>query len=337
MFKSARVRLTVLYCVIFFGVFWLASVGIFLWMQNSLGEGYVSKVTQVQVQQHGNHVDSGNDESTAETATIAGDITKSQLEQVLLYVNGALLFIVPTLAWILTGRTLKPIKLMYERQRQFVSDASHELRTPLTIVRGELDLALKRKRSVPEYETALRSTRQEVIRLQDLTDNLLTLSRADRGLLPSEIEAMDLNKLIKRVISRLRPYADEQKVQVSYQSPGRPVKVQGSTILLEQLFSNLLTNALKYSPVDSKVSVRVSTAQSRATVTIEDSGIGMSQDDIEHAFDRFYRADSARSDTGFGLGLTISKSIVEQHHGSINLESKTGQGTTVTVELPSQA
>jgi hypothetical protein len=122
MFKTTRLRLTLLYCAVFFSIFWIFSGGIYVWMSNSLGDNYVSKVTETQTQQYGDPPDSGSGPTTSETATIAGDITRAQLGQVLLVLNVALLLLVPTVAWVLTGRT-------YARSVRFMNDNGALYRT----------------------------------------------------------------------------------------------------------------------------------------------------------------------------------------------------------------
>jgi two-component system sensor histidine kinase CiaH len=334
MFKSARWRLTLLYCGIFFGIFWLFSVGIFFLMHNSLGNNYVSKVTQAQTQQYGNHNDAGAAENTAETAAIAGSITETQLAQVLLALNGVLLLVVPSAAWLLTGKALRPVHQAYERQRRFVSDASHELRTPLTIMRGELDLSLRRKRTNLEYESAIRATKGEVNRLQRLVDSLLTLASADQHTISFDKEPFDLNDVIATVHERLKTSAKRKDVTMKFTELNHRKFVDGSSNMLEQLFTNLISNAIKHSGNGSAIKTIAKLKGNKVIISIVDNGAGMSPETVNRAFDRFYRADDSRSASGSGLGLAISKTIVEQHNGLIKLSSKLQQGTTVTIELP---
>ncbi len=334
MFKSTRLRLTLLYCGIFFGIFWLFSVGIYFWMHNSLGDSYVTKVTQAQTQQYGDHTDSGAAETTAETAAIAGNITETQLAQVLLVLNGLLLLVVPSVAWGLTGRTLRPIRQIYERQRRFVSDASHELRTPLTIMSGELELALKRKRTNHEYVSAIDVTKQEVNRLQRLVDNLLTLANSDQNTVSIDKEPVNLNEVLTNMHDRLKASAKKKGLALKFTKRTQKNLVDGSSDMLEQLFTNLITNSIKYSDSGSVIKMDVKQVGNKAIVEVADNGIGMTSETVDRAFDRFYRVEDSRSASGVGLGLAISKSIVEQHHGQITIISKLHHGTKVSVELP---
>ncbi len=334
MFRATRLHLTLLYCAVFFGIFWIFSGGIYVWMSNSLGDSYVSRVTQTQTQQYGDHADSGPGSTTAETALIAGDVTKTQLGQVLLVLNGVLLLLVPSVSWVLTGRTLRPIRLVYERQRRFVSDASHELRTPLTIMSGELELALKRKRTKREYESAIDVTKQEVNRLHRLVDNLLALANSDRNTVAFDTEPVNLKKIIAKVQNRLKTSAEKKGTKLRFSNDSQKYFINGSGDMLEQLFTNVIENALKYSGDGSTITTNLKQSRNVVIISVADHGSGMSPEAVDRAFDRFYRADTSRSTSGTGLGLAISKAIVEQHQGQITISSKINHGTIITIELP---
>lgn len=303
-------------------------------MSNSFGEGYVSKVAQAQGEQTGKHQSGGLDLATTETATIAGDITLGELRTVLLSLNAALLIIVPVVAWVLTDRSLRPVRRAYEQQRDFVSDASHELRTPLTIMRGELDLALKKSRTGREYQNALRGTLSEVHRLEHLVDDLLLLAQSDqRSLLPST-ESVNITETLQSAQKRLQQYAVKHAVTVEFETQTSQLQVAGSQTMLERLFTNIISNAIKYSDNSSVVTIRLSKRNDSVHITITDHGRGMTKIALKRAFDRFYRESDSRSDEGIGLGLAISKSITEKHHGTLQIDSTKGSGTTVTIRLP---
>ncbi|MGH7196007.1 MAG: sensor histidine kinase [Candidatus Saccharimonadales bacterium] len=303
-------------------------------MSQSFGEAYVNQVTQTQIEQAGNQLDSGSDASTAETATIAGDITLHQLREVLLVLNATLLLLVPLMAWLLTGRSLRPVQRAYQQQSDFVSDASHELRTPLTIMQAELDLALKKKRNNQEYKSALDSTRAETLRLKRLVDDLLILARGDEAVKkPITMEQVALNNTLLAAVKRLHQYAKRRDVVIELEEMAAPIIVAGSQQMLERLFDNILTNAVKYSHPGGKVAVRTAVNKDQVRVYVIDQGRGMSPAAVRRAFDRFYREDESRSDGGTGLGLSISKAIVDEHQGSISIESEVGHGTTVTITL----
>jgi signal transduction histidine kinase len=300
-------------------------------MDQSFGEGYISKVQSQQLERNGTLTVNS---SSGKTALIAGDIALDRLKDILLVLNGLLLLVVPGLAWLLTSRTLRPIEKTYAKQRQFVSDASHELRTPLTIMQGELDITLKRPRTTAEYRSSLKSTREEVIRLHDLTEALLMVTRGDQQRLGPDPGKVDVTDVITEVVSRSHPLASAKQVTIKFDPPTVELVVLGSEKMLEQLLTNLVENAVKFTPKKGKVTIRAKQTSHDISICITDTGIGMTEIAVSQAFERFYRADEARQQSGFGLGLSICKAIVEQHKGTIGLQSEFGHGTTVKVSLP---
>lgn len=327
MFHSARLRLTIFYCAAFISIFWIFSGGLYLWMDQSFGEGYISKVTARQEQKE-------QVKDSPKTVVIAGDVALDQLKYTLIALNGVLLFAVPGLAWLLTSRTLQPIEETYAKQRRFVSDASHELRTPLTIMQGELDVTLKKARSVSDYQASLRSTREEVTRLHELTEALLFVARADQRSTNHGQKEVDLTDVVTEVVSRLSPLAKAKHISLEFEPPRAQLVVPGFEEMLKQLFTNVIENAIKFTPKSGRVSVSAEPAAHAIDFYITDSGIGMTKQAATQAFERFYRADDARQRAGFGLGLAICKAIVKEHGGTISLESKLDHGTTVKVWLP---
>lgn len=218
-------------------------------------------------------------------------------------------------------------------QERFVADASHELRAPLTAIQGNLEL-LRRQLAMPPHERAeaLAEVERETRRLARLVADLLALARADAGVAlvrrPVELDAVILDAL-----RAAQPLAQGQTLQLEHIEP---VQVYGDADRLKQLLLILLDNALKYTPPGGRVSVSLVTGTSYAVITITDTGIGIAAADLPYVFDRFYRADPARSRDpgGTGLGLPIAQWIVQQHGGSIELQSQVGQGTTATIHLP---
>ena len=253
MFRSARFKLTIVYCLVFFSIFWLFSAGLYVWMDRSLGEGYISKVQNQQVEQAGDVAFNGN---SAQTVTVAGDVAQRQLKKVLIVLNVGMLVVVPVLAWLLTERTLRPIEKTYNKQKQFVSDASHELRTPLTIMQGELDVALKKPRSPQEYRLTLKSTREEVGRLHELTEVLLFVAKNNQtqtGIYGTD--KVDINDTLTEVTSRLSLLAKKKSLELSFVPPTANLLVNGSRTALNQLFTNLVDNAIEFTPKKGTVVV----------------------------------------------------------------------------------
>lgn len=212
-----------------------------------------------------------------------------------------------------------------ERTRtQFISDVSHELRTPLTGIKGLVETLEDGAVGDPEVrDRFITSIGEETDRLIRLTQDLLTLTRADEHALQLRLEPLELGALIGGVVERLRPEAERHGVLVEYQPPPAALTVRGDADRLEQVAFNLLHNALKHAPQGRGVRVEVKGEDGQAHVRVRDWGPGIPPDALVRVFDRFYRADPARdrASGGSGLGLAIAKALVEQHDGRIWMES----------------
>jgi len=219
-----------------------------------------------------------------------------------------------------------------ETQRRFVDDASHELRTPLTIMRGNLEL-VARDPNMPaaERETALRDAIAESERMTKLVEELLSLARVDAGVAMPDDE-VSLANLVHEVMPGVRSAAGKRIVSVAVDTDD--VGVRGSAPLLRRVIENLTDNAIKYTGPSGSVSVRLGTGKGDAILTVTDDGIGMSNEEQAHLFDRFWRSTASRERPGSGLGLAIAKAVVDAHGGSIEVASRRGSGTTVTIRLP---
>lgn len=230
---------------------------------------------------------------------------------------------------------LDRVEAAHASQHRFVADASHELRTPLTILRGEIDVALRRPRSPEEYAEVLQSSREEIERLSRLTENLLTLARADAGDALVRKEPVDVAAVAREVCHKLAPLSAQRKVALTCEAT-EPAMVSGDAVALEQLVFNLAENALRYTPPGESATVRVTRTDAEIVVDVEDHGSGISAEHLPHLFERFYRADKARSREfgGAGLGLSIVKTLVEAHGGRVEVRSEVGKGSTFTVRLP---
>ena len=219
--------------------------------------------------------------------------------------------------------------------KRFTADASHELKTPLTVLKGEIEVGLKRQRRPEEYRRVLASCLEEVDRMSRIVDDLLTLARADMGALQLQKERVDLGEVAEGVWRSLGRMAEEKGLRFTFQGDGE-VAVWGDKDRLRQLLVNLVDNALKYTPPGGEVRLRVERDDTLALLTVQDTGEGIPPEDQERVFERFYRVDKARSRQrgGTGLGLSICKWIAEAHGGKISLESEVGKGSTFVVQLP---
>ena len=222
---------------------------------------------------------------------------------------------------------------------RFTAEASHELKTPLTVVRGGVERAITTPDLPQETLETLEESLQVVNRMAELVDALLTLARADEGLAPLHRDRVDLRDLLAETQETGELLAEPAGIIMEVDAPEQPVWLQVDTTRIRQLLLNLVENAVKYTPRGGRVRVTLGQENGRVTVSVADSGIGIAPGDLPHVFDRFWRADSARTRTGerpgAGLGLAICKWIAEAHGGKIEVVSRPGRGTTFTVTLPS--
>ena len=220
-------------------------------------------------------------------------------------------------------------------RNKFVSDASHELKTPLASMKILVDALLSQPDASRElYEEFLGDISHEIDRLNYVINDLLTLVRMDDSGAESRFVPIQLMDLIDRVYHMLQPLASKQGITLECET--EDLTVNGDQTKLQQAFSNLIDNAIKYSPEDTVIKIKLYKKGKNAVVDIIDQGIGISEADQAHIFDRFYRVDKARSrgSGGTGLGLSIVDNIIKQHGGTISVKSALGEGSTFTVELP---
>ena len=226
---------------------------------------------------------------------------------------------------------LERLERSFERERQFTSDASHELRTPVAVISAcaeELEAGL----SAGEAAQSLAAIRRESARMNKIISQLLMLTRGYEGRIHLEKETLEFRNLVGSVMEELSESAAASEIRLLNQVP------QGCTIfadqsLLTQLLINLIGNSIKYGVMGGKVTVRAAASETGCTFTVSDNGIGTQPEELDHIFERFYRADKARDRSGFGLGMPIVKWIVELHGGDIRVASEAGKGTQVTVTV----
>jgi two-component system OmpR family sensor kinase len=223
----------------------------------------------------------------------------------------------------------------FHQMRQFSADASHELQTPLTILKGEMEVALRSPRTPEEYERVLESGLEEIDRISHLVEGLLLLARAEAGVLRLDLRPVELKQLAQEICEQMQVVADDHSIRFN-QSLLEPVSLLGDREHLRRLLLNLLDNAIKYTPAGGNVTLSLQAEKDWASLRISDTGIGLSQDEQQRIFSRFYRATEMRSrdEKGVGLGLSIARSIAEAHGGRIQVESTPGQGSTFAVFLP---
>jgi signal transduction histidine kinase len=242
------------------------------------------------------------------------------------------------------NRMIGRLQTSFGALRRFTADASHELKTPLTVVRADVERAMHPSASQQERMVALEEAMQEVARMSDLVNSLLTLARADEGRFDLVREPLHLEPLVRDVFETAVILGEDSGVSVSLPLVEDAV-VLGDETRLRQLFLNLITNAIKYTPRGGHVEITLSMRNNNEIgFKVSDTGVGIAAADLPHVFDRFWRADRARSRRtategpahggGFGLGLSIAQWIVQAHGGSIVAQSRLGRGSVFTVLLP---
>jgi heavy metal sensor kinase len=227
---------------------------------------------------------------------------------------------------------------VFEGQRQFIADAAHEIQTPLTVIKGTLEVALQKSRTTEDYRDALVTNLGQVERLGTLTRSLLTLAQFSGDRPPVTLSPLALEPLVQDLIKELSPLAEDRKIQLILDAQPVP-RVQGDAGRLTQLLINLLDNALAYTPPEGRITIRLKPIPAHVVLQVEDTGAGIAPEHLPRLFERFYRADPARTreSGGTGLGLAIVKEIAEAHGGTVAVESTPGQGTRFTVTLPACA
>jgi heavy metal sensor kinase len=223
----------------------------------------------------------------------------------------------------------------FNQIRQFTADASHELRTPLTILKGEIEVGLRRRRYPEEYRKIMNSNLEEVNHMSQIVDDLLFLSKADTGEVHLQRHRINLAKLVSEVYAQAKTIATTKDINVHMSNDVGGVVI-GDRLKLRALLLNLVDNGIKYTPEGGEMKISLEREDSRFKLQVMDNGIGISAENQPHIFDRFFRVDKARSREagGSGLGLSICKWIVEAHGGEISVESEIGKGSIFTVTLP---
>jgi signal transduction histidine kinase len=236
---------------------------------------------------------------------------------------------------------LARLETSFAALRRFTADASHELKTPLTVLRADVERSMHPSTNRAERMVALEEALQETARMADLVDSLLTLARADEGRFDVYRQPVELEPLVREVYETAVILGEDAGLSISLRALESAI-IMGDRTRLRQLLLNLVTNAIKYTPRGGSVELAVvRRSGDEVSITVRDTGIGISTADLPHVFDRFWRADRARSRAsergGFGLGLAISQWIVQAHGGTIAVQSRLGRGSIFTVILPTAA
>lgn len=339
MFKNARIKLTAWYLLIIM----LISVSFSLVIYRDLSAEFdrFSRAQHFRIQfrtrENENNPSQINQRlsppSPLETELV--EETKRRLIIFLILINGGILIISGGVGYFLAGKTLAPIGQMLEEQNRFISDASHELRTPLTSLKTAMEVRLRDKNCTDTETNLLKDSLFDVNKLSYLSDQLLKLAQYKKPDEDLKFERVNLAAVIKQVVEKMKPLAENKKIALI--NKAKTGEIKGNKYSLEDLLMILLDNAVKYTPVNKRIVIASVKKNKSIYLSVKDEGIGIEAKDIPNIFNRFFRADSARSKTGvggYGLGLSIAKRIVETNNGIIKVESKMGRGTTFTIIFP---
>lgn len=262
--------------------------------------------------------------------------TKQRILFMLLAANLGIVIISGGLGYFLAGKTLEPIQEMVDEQNRFISDASHELRTPLTSLKSAFEVYARNPRqTLSDAKILAAESIQEVNKLQSLSESLLQLAQYQNPNKHMAFKKIYINHVVQEAIRNIKSIAQQKNITVI--SGNTKIEIEGNFYSLAELTVILLDNAIKYSEPEKSIHVEIQKKDNFIFISIIDQGFGIDKHDIPRIFDRFYRADQARtksSSGGYGLGLSIAKRIVEMHKGTINVQSAAGKGSTFTVRLP---
>lgn len=336
MFKKTRIKLTAWYLLIIMLISVSFSMVIFRGLTNELDR--LERIERTRVMRRTPDFFT-NPNVAPLPAFVDPDViaeSKNRLTLILIAINVIILGGSAVAGYFLAGKTLKPIADMVDEQNRFISDASHELRTPLTALKSEIEVNLRNTAlTLADAKKLIRSNLEEVNNLQSLSDNLIKLTHFQKNGNGIIHETVRLSSIAKDAVKKVALAAKQKSIRVTNKVPD--VKLHGNAMLLTELLVILLDNAVKYSKKGKPVTLTAHKTDGHINIQVVDQGIGIHKEDLEHIFNRFYRADKSRTktnETGYGLGLAIAKQIVDAHSGSIHVESAVGKGTTFTVKLP---
>lgn len=334
MFQKARINLTVWYLIIIMLVSVAFSVVIYLGINSELGRFERLQSVRLQREQqlmlpvppppeiHGLDI---------QAITAA----RARLTIILIFINLGIFVAAGFSGYFLAGRTLRPIKDMLDEQNRFITDASHELRTPLTSLKTSIEVNLRNKDlTINQAKNLIKSNLEDVESLRVLSDGLLRLAYYQEPNGNMSFEKISIREVVDNAVEKVKAVAADKKIKIN--SKIEKAEVNGDRKSLTELLVILLDNAIKYGKQNSTVKIDASKADDRVVISVSDQGIGIDDKDLPFIFNRFYRAEKSRSKenvSGYGLGLSIAKKIVEIHNGLITVKSEKGEGTTFTVTL----
>ena len=231
------------------------------------------------------------------------------------------------------NQMLDRIQALLTEIKEISDNIAHDLRSPITRIRGIAEVTLTTGKSLNDYESMAASTIEECDRLLDMINTMLMISKTESGVDKLSLEEIDLATLISEACELFKPTAEDKGIALSFNIP-KPIHFMGDIQMIQRMISNLLDNAIKYTPSGGSVTVFMNEKDAQIVVSIRDTGCGISSNDLPRIFERFYRCDQSRSQPGIGLGLSLARAIARAHGGDIMADSILNQGSTFTITLP---
>jgi heavy metal sensor kinase len=231
------------------------------------------------------------------------------------------------------NQMLDRIQALLSEIKEMSDNMAHDLRSPIARIRGAAEVTLAGGTDVSEYESMAASTIEECDHLLEMINTMLMISKTESGVDKVSPKEVDITAIVRRACELFSPTAEDKQINLNC-SVQDGILLMGDSPMIQRMLSNLLDNAIKYTPSGGKVSISASQSPAQVVVAVKDTGIGISSRDLPHIFERFYRCDQSRSQAGIGLGLSLSRAIARAHGGDIAAESIPNQGSTFTVSLP---
>lgn len=323
-FNEAVIRLTAYYTA---GVFLILIVFSFL-VYGLFSAGVGEQITEDRAELY----EAG--EETEDADEFFHEVTENLLN-ILLLSDAVLLLVTVLVSYILARKTLAPLAIAYQRQQRFVADVAHELRTPLAVMKAGSEVLLQHDRTQEQYKKFTAESQEEVDRLITLSNDLLFLIQ-NNAVGKESFEKFSLSQVCETQSKNVVPYAELSSITLDSHIE-KNVIVRGKKDDIARLLLNILKNAIDYNKPQGKVVVTLVKKQRQAILTVEDTGIGIAPHNLAHIFDRFYKADSSRTQkhtAGSGLGLSIAQEIATRHGGTIDVKSILGEGSTFVLSFP---